>query len=216
MSDSYWLGLLLALTGGYLDAYTYLIRGGVFANAQTGNIVLLGVSLARGSWERAGYYLVPIVTFALGILLAETIRDRGRASALLHWRQVVLLLEIGVLAVASFVPRGDADVLVNVAVSFACALQVQSFRKVDGNAMATTMCTGNLRSGTELLCRYRVTGDRALLRRAGEYYGIILAFVAGAGVGGLVSLAVGGAAVALPCVLLAAGVLLMFHARNKT
>ena len=47
MSESFRLGAVLALTGGFLDAYTYLIRGGVFANAQTGNIVLLGVRLLR-------------------------------------------------------------------------------------------------------------------------------------------------------------------------
>ena len=49
MSESFRLGAVLALTGGFLDAYTYLIRGGVFANAQTGNIVLLGVRLMRGT-----------------------------------------------------------------------------------------------------------------------------------------------------------------------
>lgn len=50
MSESFRLGAVLALTGGFLDAYTYLIRGGVFANAQTGNIVLLGVRLMEGDW----------------------------------------------------------------------------------------------------------------------------------------------------------------------
>src|SRR5580658_6145873 len=42
-------GLLLAGVGGFLDAYTFVGRGGVFANAQTGNIVLLGV---RCGWQR--------------------------------------------------------------------------------------------------------------------------------------------------------------------
>ena len=39
---------LLTLSGGLQDAYTYLRRGKVFANAQTGNIVLLGQSLFDG------------------------------------------------------------------------------------------------------------------------------------------------------------------------
>ena len=34
---------LLALVGGYLDAYAYLAHGKVFANAQTGNVVFLAV-----------------------------------------------------------------------------------------------------------------------------------------------------------------------------
>ena len=40
MSETVLIGSLLALAGGFLDAYTYICRGGVFANAQTGNIVL--------------------------------------------------------------------------------------------------------------------------------------------------------------------------------
>ncbi len=34
MSETHLLGLLLALVGGFLDAYTYVCRGHVFANAQ--------------------------------------------------------------------------------------------------------------------------------------------------------------------------------------
>ena len=47
MSDNFITGSLLALVGGFLDAYTYLCRGNVFANAQTGNIVLFGAKLAK-------------------------------------------------------------------------------------------------------------------------------------------------------------------------
>ena len=43
------LAVVLAVAGGFLDAYTYLTRGGVFANAETGNMVLLGVRLLQGS-----------------------------------------------------------------------------------------------------------------------------------------------------------------------
>jgi uncharacterized membrane protein YoaK (UPF0700 family) len=40
------VGFLLSAVGGYLDAYTYVGHGGVFANAQTGNVVLLAVAVA--------------------------------------------------------------------------------------------------------------------------------------------------------------------------
>ena len=49
MSESFLLGAILALAGGFLDAYTYIGRGGVFANAETGNIVLMGLELADGN-----------------------------------------------------------------------------------------------------------------------------------------------------------------------
>ena len=119
-SEALRVGLVLALAGGYLDAYTYLCRGGVFANAETGNMVLLGVKLAAGDWAAAAKYLPPIFAFFLGVLAAEAIRRRGKAApaAKLHWRQWVLALEIGVLAAAAFAPLGGAwDMAVNWAVS---------------------------------------------------------------------------------------------------
>ena len=37
ISESIGLGTILALSGGFMDAYSYIERGKVFANAQTGN-----------------------------------------------------------------------------------------------------------------------------------------------------------------------------------
>lgn len=185
-SESFLVAALLALAGGFLDAYTYLCRGGVFANAETGNIVLLGVHLARQEWGTALRYLAPIVAFALGILAAEWIKSRRRDKAgRLHWRHVTLGMEIVILAAASFVPLGELDSVVNVLVAFVCALQVETFRKVRGNAFASTMCTGNLRSGTEALYRQITTGDRQAAEKSGCYYGVILFFIAGAALSGV-------------------------------
>lgn len=52
MSESLKIGVILAITGGFLDAYTFLSRGKVFANAQTGNIVLLGTNLFQGEYKK--------------------------------------------------------------------------------------------------------------------------------------------------------------------
>ena len=43
------LGAVLAIVGGFLDASTYG-RDHVFANSQTGNVILFGVEVARGVW----------------------------------------------------------------------------------------------------------------------------------------------------------------------
>ena len=64
-SESLRLGLLLAVVGGFLEAYTFLSRGGVFANCETGNLVLLGLYLAQGQMVRAMTYLPPILAFFL-------------------------------------------------------------------------------------------------------------------------------------------------------
>lgn len=183
-SESFRLGALLAVAGGILDAYTYLVRGGVFANAQTGNIVLLGVRLIQGEWSMALHYLIPILAFAGGVVVADLIKFRFRQSSGIHWRQLSVALELLLLAAVAFLPAA-LDNLANIAVSFVCAVQVESFRKVQGNAFATTMCTGNLRSGTERLLLFVRTGEKDHGQRAAQYYGIILFFVAGAAIGAL-------------------------------
>ena len=61
-------------------------------------------------------------------------------------------------------------------VSFVCAMQVQTFRKVRGHAYASTMCIGNMRSGTEALCAYFHTRDKEILHQALTYFGVVLLF----------------------------------------
>lgn len=66
-------------------------------------------------------------------------------------------------------------------VSFSCAMQVQAFRKVDGYSYASTMCIGNLRSGTASLSMYFRERRPEFLKQALYYFGIILFFALGAG-----------------------------------
>ena len=210
MSDSYITGVLLALAGGFLDAYTYICRGGVFANAQTGNIVLLGVHIAEGRWAAALVYLAPVAAFFLGICFAEMVKRRFREQTTVHWRQIILGVEIAVLLLVACLPS-SRDMLANTLVSFICSLQVESFRKVHGNPYATTMCTGNLRSATEQIYLYRITRDRAQLRRSLEYYGVILCFIIGALLGTVFSYWLDLPAVLIACLFLAIAFLLMFR-----
>ena len=178
MSDSMRVALLLALAGGFLDAYTFVTRGRVFANAQTGNIVLFGINLFEGNFIGAKDYLVPVFAFFVGIIIAEMIKSRFRENAALHWRQIVVLIEFAVLVAAAFMPQ-SCNTAVNALISFVCSLQVESFRKVKGNPFATTMCTGNLRSATEHLYNYHKNRDRAALENSGRYFLVIALFTAG-------------------------------------
>ena len=109
-------------------------------------MVLLGIHAMRGEWHTALTYLVPVAAFAAGIIVAECIRARFRDASGIHWRQLSVLAELCILLAVAFLPQ-SLNMAANVSVSFVCAVQVESFRKVHGNAFATTMCTGNLRSG---------------------------------------------------------------------
>lgn len=190
---------LLTLSGGLQDTYTYLRRGRVFANAQTGNIVLLGQSLFDADWSRAARYLLPVLAFALGVAAAEWLRVR-----LPHWQRRVLLWEILLLFLVGFIPH-SLDQLANALVSFSCAMQVQAFRKMEGFPFASTMCIGNLRSGMESLCAFLRTGDRQERRKARLYFFAILLFALGAEAGSLAVELLDLPAIWLSCALLALG-----------
>lgn len=184
-ADSLALGLVLAAAGGFMDAYTFIARGGVFANAQTGNLVLLGVRAFEGD-VRALHYLAPVLAFVLGVLACQALRAGQNRLRPVGWRQAVLIGEAVLLAASAFAPQSCNDA-VNAGVSFACAMQVSAFRSLHGQPYATTMCTGNLRSGTEALWKGVAARDGDSLRAGGRYFAVIGCFVAGAGVGALLT-----------------------------
>ena len=169
MSESFPTAAFLSISGGLQDAYTYVFRGKVFANAQTGNIVLLSQNICERNWLQSAHYFVPLAAFAIGIIVAEQIRGKYQNVQNIHWRQIVLLLEMILLFLVSFLPQ-SLDMLANALVSFSCAMQVQTFRKVNGYAFASTMCIGNMRSGMEALSAYIRTHDRNVLGKALRYW----------------------------------------------
>ena len=214
-SDSLIVGCMLSISGGLQDAYTYNVREQVYANAQTGNIVLLAQNLATGQFGRSLRYLLPVLAFAAGILLAEMIHNHFRAKEITtHWRHAVLLAETGVLALVACIPQ-EFNWLANVLVSLVCAMQVQSFRRLEGNAYATTMCIGNLRSCVENLYYLRSTGDPERRHRTLIYGVVILFFMVGAAVGGKLSDSFGQWTVLLCCPILLTAAVLMLRIRNR-
>jgi Predicted membrane protein len=183
MSESLPVGILLALSGGMMDAYSYIGRGHVFANAQTGNILLLGISLSQGQWGECLRYVCPVAAFIAGIALSNVVRNWKRQSRL-HWRQVVVLVEALIMVPAAFLPQ-SLNLLANSLISFSCGMQVETFQKIQGNNMATTMCIGNLRSATHSISDCCFTKDTKDLYKGLLYLLIIVMFAAGAVVGSI-------------------------------
>lgn len=209
MSDKFRSAVFIILSGGFQDAYTYFCRGGVFANAQTGNIVLMAAALFRGEWGMVTKYLVPVLSFLLGIAVAELVHVHYRKQEKIHWRQIVLIEEIILLFAVGFIPE-YLDPLANALVSFVCALQVQTFHKIHGHPYASTMCIGNMRSGMESLCAFFRSRDRETLTRALTYFGVIGVFAAGAGIGSVLSGVMGFGTIWICCGLLLISFCLMF------
>ena len=177
-SESIVLGTLLAISGGLMDAYSYILRGQVFANAQTGNILFLGIYLCSGQWREVIHYLFPVAGFTAGIFISE-LMHLSRLHPV-HWKQTILLAEAFLLLLVPFIPL---DLFANSLTSFVCGMQVQTFRKLRGHPFATTMCIVNLRSGTVSVVNWLCHREDHHLRAAGAYYYVIFCFVIGAVIG---------------------------------
>ena len=214
MSESLLTASFIILSGGLQDAYTYICRGKVFANAQTGNIVLFSAYLFEGNFSRCLHYLVPLLAFMVGIFAAECIHRHYKYMEKVHWRQLIVLAEIVLLFIVGFLPQ-EVNTFANALVSFVCAMQVQTFRKVRGHAYASTMCIGNMRSGTEALYVYFHTREPEVLQKALTYFGVIGLFAVGAGFGALLTHALAERGIWVSCALLTVSFLFMFIHEKK-
>ena len=209
MSEAFVNSVFLALSGGFQDAYTYNTRDEVFSNAQTGNVVLMSQHFMNREWQIGLRYLFPLLAFVFGVFVAENVQNRFKYAKKMHWRQGILLAEIGILAIVGFIPNAY-NMIATVMVSFACAMQVQSFRKVNSYPYASTMCIGNMRSAMESISAYMRIGDKSLLRKSLQYFLTIFVFACGAGIGGAYSLYIGNEFIWISCALLLICFVLMF------
>ena len=182
ISESIEVGIFLALSGGFMDAYSYINRGKVFANAETGNIILMALKVCEGKFFEAVNYLIPIISFAVGVAICEIIKYRKERINMIHWRQILVLFEIFAFIVVGFLPQ-EMNRVANSIISMISGIQFATFPKIRGTAMATTMCTGNLKTGTQNMYRGIKTGDRSAIEKGLYYYVCILVFIAGTAIG---------------------------------
>lgn len=209
ITESVKFGIILATVGGFLDAYTFITRGGVFANAQTGNIVMLSMKLASGKFSYAFMYLLPILAFINGVIIVEYIKKCSIRFAELKWQYIILTIEIVILIIVGFIPKRVPDMYVNIIISFVASMQTSSFRKLVDSPYATTMSTGNLRSATQFIyTAFSEKNDKAMIK-AKRYITIIIAFCIGGFIGAIATKIIGIKSVWISAMILLAGFVLL-------
>ncbi len=200
---------LLAASGGCMDAYSYLYCEGVFAYAQTGNILLFCINIVRGEFAQCLAYLWPILAFMGGTAVAFLLErmHKGWTPFLHKWR--TLMLEIAILAAVAF--AADYNHLIATGmISFVCGMQLESFSSFMGVRVATTMCIGNLRSAVHHSMECAVGQAYGNHRQAILFWIALLSFALGAGMGNFFVALLGAYAVFASCVLLAICIIFAF------
>jgi len=137
--------ILMMFVGGYFGAFTYSIRGGVFCNAQTGNVVLLAMAIGNGKWFHALYFIIPITAYCLGAFVSEILPNQIKKIHLIRWDTMLVIIEIVVVIFLGFLPENTPVQITQVLINFTCSMQYNTFRQAEGIPMATTFCTNHIR-----------------------------------------------------------------------
>ncbi|MDT7639920.1 MAG: hypothetical protein QOC83_4208 [Pseudonocardiales bacterium] len=204
------VGALLVTSNGFVDAYTYLAHGGVFANAQTGNVILFGVGLAKPGEVDALTHLWPVIAFVVGIVVANLFRGEAATRQLHYPLRYVLGLQALVLVAVGLLPASAPEPSITTSIGFVAALQFSLFRSVRTATVVPVAMTGNLMRTTDAVLTALRGRRREDVVLAVLYVSLVLGFGAGAVVGALVTGVVGTRAVWIPAAMIVVALVLFF------
>ena len=130
--------VLLCATGGSADAVAFL-RYDTFVGAMTGNTVLLGIDLAEGKLDRAGFHLGIVAIFLVAVVVTEIALRLKIPPAL------PLVLTALMLGGSEFITDQWSAAIC----AAALGMQNAAVRSIAGVPINTVFITGNLvRLGT--------------------------------------------------------------------
>lgn len=179
MCERKWVFHILIGVAGFFGAYTFLLRGNVFCNAQTGNVVLMGMALGEAKWSEALYYLIPISAYLMGAVVSELLPNPIKRHLPMRWDTLLIVIEMLVVAGLGFVPDSAPVQISQVAINFIASMQYNTFRQAEGIPMATTFCTNQLRQVGVGFAKAVRKGDREGLHRALFFLGMLGCFFGG-------------------------------------
>jgi len=214
------LVILLTLVTGSIDAIGFTRLGGVFTSVMTGNMVLLGVAAGKGDVSLALHTGIAFFGFVAGSLVGARVAGHAHESDDIWPRPILkaLVLELVVLFVfaiwwelASAAPVGGAEYAMLSINAVALGVQSAATLRFGIHGLSTTYLTGTL---TQLMAGVAKRKDPV----SGRSALILLALIAGAGLGAVLALHAPRFAPVFPIAILAFVVACgetVFHRRAK-
>lgn len=174
-----WVFLVLTVVGGYFGAYTYVLKGGVFCNAQTANLIFMAIKLGNGDFSGAAYYLIPMGAYFLGTMFSEVLPNKIKWKFHLRWDTILIGIEILTVILLGFLPEEAPFQISQVILTFIASMQYNTFRQAENVPMATVFCTNNLRQAGIYIVKWFRKREKEALIRAVYYIGTLAAFLCG-------------------------------------
>ncbi len=172
--------ILMIAVGGFLGAYTFTVKGGVFCNAQTANFVMLAVQIGKINWSGALYYFIPITAYLLGAVISEFLPKRINKFEIIRWDTFFIAFEMVSFLALGFVPDDAPPQICQVSINFIASMQYNTFRQAKKVPMATTFCTNHLRQVGVNIVKWFSKKDSSAGMRLKMHFLMLITFIGGA------------------------------------
>ncbi len=207
-SDSWPLLFLMTSVGGFSASYSFLARGGVFAFAQTGNIIYSGHVIASGHFVQVLTFLFPVLSYMAGLFASQQLEKR--ITGKVAFQKTVLLLESLLMGVTALLPVSYITTrLALCLLGLSSGLQMETFHRIGAHEYTSIMVMGNMKRTVEAFSAYLNDRCKASRNKALMYVAVNAIFCLGSAWGYMVTTAVGDKAILLPALLLVLGARLL-------
>lgn len=179
-NERLWLFCMLMLIAGFWGGFTYSLRGRVFVNAQTGNLIFLSLGIASWDIHLIKNALATFLAYFCGIIIAELISKEINKISFLIWERILLFFSLIVTIFLGFIPETAPYEFSNFSIAFIAAMQFNTFEKAHGLGMATPFCTNHVKQASANLIRFLKTKDSNKLKISLSHLSMILSFITGA------------------------------------
>ena len=170
------LALFLTFCAGYVDAYTFIVRGNTLVAGQTGNVVFLFVGLIQQNVSDASAKVMTLLSFMMGVFLLTLYKEKLRIVK----KPILSLIPLAVLSIIiGFVPLSVDNIYLVPPLAFCMGLVTTAFGEVSGIAYNNAFMTGNIKRTMLAFGDYFRTKHTPFLREALIFVSLLTSFVLG-------------------------------------
>ncbi|ORO77227.1 YoaK family protein [Streptococcus oralis] len=170
------LALFLTFCAGYVDAYTFIVRGNTLVAGQTGNVVFLSVGLIQQNVSDASAKVMTLLSFMMGVFLLTLYKEKLRIVK----KPILSLIPLAVLSlIIGFVPQTVDNIYLVPPLAFCMGLVTTAFGEVSGIAYNNAFMTGNIKRTMLAFGDYFRTKHTPFLREGLIFVSLLSSFVFG-------------------------------------
>lgn len=118
------LALFLTFCAGYVDAYTFIVRGNTLVAGQTGNVVFLSVELIKNNVSDVRDKVLTLLAFMMGVFLLTVYKEKLRIVK----KPILSLIPLAILSIIiAFVPQTVDNIYLVPPLAFCMGLVTTAF-----------------------------------------------------------------------------------------